>query len=503
MSSETFRITSLLIEGFRGINKGLKLVTNALSTVISGPNGFGKTSILQAIEWGLFGWIPHMTGAEFDVEDAIVNQFHPAETAKVELTLESPTNKVKIIRTRKKGHWSRRESKLVVETDETTLKDKEAQAKIQELLALTEDEFYAGKYLHQEALREFIIGDLKTRSVMMDRLLGTYSLRELIDSIPVTQVTKRNGEIQAQIQVLQSTELRNLPLARAKLEDIKKGLLQRGIVEEDLDIRPLPSVFQELARKVEDLADEIGVYVSHVETPPQHITVLQEAVSKLRNNISLLEREKFKKYRELGDRRVTLTSLRDQYKSLLERLEGLQVRDQEALERDIHNIEEQITENERRRGKARDLRNFLQGEAITLTNLIQNLGDLQEERGKLTSEYGDIDSVREQITHLEGEINKLRSKIGGLETYGQTIASALETNLRLDCIFEADDTGLDTPAAKLLDDIGRWTLPEFEGQITLKAEKIPINELKELLKTLRTEDANTKLGLELKPKQVK
>jgi len=426
MSSETFRLTNLSIEGFRGINTGINLTTDALSTVISGPNGFGKTTILQAIEWGLYGWIPHMTGAEFDIEDAIVNQFHPAETAKVELTLESPTNRVKIIRTRKKGHWSRRESKLVVETDGTTLKDKAAQAKIQELLNLTEDEFYASKYLHQEALREFIIGDLKTRSAMMDRLLGTYSLRELIDSLPITQVTKRSNEIQAQIQTLQSTELTNLPVARAKLEDIKKRLLQRGIVEGDLDIRPLPSAFQELARKVEGIANEIGVYVSHVETPPQHLTALQEAISKLRNNISLLEREKFKKYRELGDRRVILTSLRDQYKSLLERLEGLQVKDQEALEREIHSIEEQITKNEERRREARELRNFLHGETITLTNLQQNLIDIQEERGKLASEYGDMDSVKEQIAHLEGEISKLRGKIGGLETYGQAITSALD-----------------------------------------------------------------------------
>ena len=80
-------------------------------------------------------------------------------------------------------------------------------------------------------------------------------------------------------------------------------------------------------------------------------------------------------------------------------------------------------------------------------------------------------------------------------------ARTFETNLRLECTFEADDTGLDTPAAKFLDDIGRWALPEFEGTITLQAEKIPVNELKELLKTIK--DPNTKLGLELKPKRVK
>ena len=426
MLSETFRLANLSIEGFRGINKELKLAINGLPTVICGSNGVGKTSILQAIEWCLYGRIPHMTGAEFDMEDAVVNQFYPAETAKVELTLESQQNKVKIVRTRKKSHWSRKKSKLVAEVNGTTLKGKEAQAKIQELLNLTEDEFYASKYLHQEALREFIIGDLKTRSAMMDRLLGTYSLRELIDSLPITRITRRSKELQQQIQTLQSTELRNLPVARAKLEDIKKRLLQKGITEDDLDIRPLPSLFQEIAQKVESLAEEMDVYVSHLEIPPQNLAAIQEAISKLRNNISILEKEKFKKYRELGDKRVTLTSLRDQYKNTLGRLKGLEGTDQGILQGKIHEIEEQLAEKETKRKENRELRDYLQKETITLTNLQQNHTDLQEIWQGLVAEHGDIEAVKKQAAHLDEEREKLESEIGSLETYGQTITSALE-----------------------------------------------------------------------------
>jgi hypothetical protein len=79
-----------------------------------------------------------------------------------------------------------------------------------------------------------------------------------------------------------------------------------------------------------------------------------------------------------------------------------------------------------------------------------------------------------------------------------------QTNMRLEANFQADDTGLDTPAAKILDDIARWQLPEFEGIINLKADNIPIHEIRELLKnTLRTDDSNTKLSLEIKHKREK
>jgi predicted transport protein len=79
-----------------------------------------------------------------------------------------------------------------------------------------------------------------------------------------------------------------------------------------------------------------------------------------------------------------------------------------------------------------------------------------------------------------------------------------QTNLELDVTFKADDAGLETPAAKILDDIGRWSLPEFEGTINLKAESIPINEIRELIKnTIKTDDPKTKLALEIKPKREK
>ena len=85
-----------------------------------------------------------------------------------------------------------------------------------------------------------------------------------------------------------------------------------------------------------------------------------------------------------------------------------------------------------------------------------------------------------------------------------TTIKVYEPNLTLDCTFKADDKGLDTPASKILDDMAKWSLPGFEAEIMLRAEKIPINELKELLKnTLKVDDPNMKLGLELKPIKVK
>jgi len=79
-----------------------------------------------------------------------------------------------------------------------------------------------------------------------------------------------------------------------------------------LDIRFLPEAFRELTSRVESFADEIGISVLYLETPPQDLMEMQRAALKLRNNIGHIDKGKFQKYREFSDRRTPLTLLRDQ-----------------------------------------------------------------------------------------------------------------------------------------------------------------------------------------------
>ena len=71
-----------------------------------------------------------------------------------------------------------------------------------------------------------------------------------------------------------------------------------------------------------------------------------------------------------------------------------------------------------------------------------------------------------------------------------------EAGFRLNCEFEAEPTGLEKPAAKIIDDAARWALPDFRGTITLKADHLPVTELRGLLQSVKdTEDAKLELRL--------
>ena len=55
MANETFRIDSVSIEGFKAFTIPQKFNFEGRSIFLFGPNGFGKTSIVEAIRWCLFG----------------------------------------------------------------------------------------------------------------------------------------------------------------------------------------------------------------------------------------------------------------------------------------------------------------------------------------------------------------------------------------------------------------------------------------------------------------
>jgi DNA repair exonuclease SbcCD ATPase subunit len=59
MNNNAFRILEASIEGFKGFTKKQYINVNGRHLFLLGPNGYGKSSILEAIRWGLFGSTKH------------------------------------------------------------------------------------------------------------------------------------------------------------------------------------------------------------------------------------------------------------------------------------------------------------------------------------------------------------------------------------------------------------------------------------------------------------
>ncbi len=204
----------LFISGFRGIGVGLDLPL-AKRTILYGPNGCGKTSILQSIAWTLYGKLPTFSGGVFSKEDALVNDFLDEEKAEVILTLSD--NKT-ITRRRSKQDSTSKGTKPPLLSFQTH----DPQDAIEKLLGLSPEEFYTAVFLHQETIRDFLTTTPEKRSATIDRMIGTSLLRALIKQVDPKVPNKAIEAAQEKIDLIGKT-LSQASVLNREMIDRKKA----------------------------------------------------------------------------------------------------------------------------------------------------------------------------------------------------------------------------------------------------------------------------------------
>ncbi|EQD78226.1 SMC domain-containing protein [mine drainage metagenome] len=163
------QLRSLTVEGFRGVNKPVRLEFGPRATVLSAFNGRGKSTLLGAIEWGLFGDLKFQP-PENRTHDELVSLFHPAGRASVQLGLVKKTEEIRVRRTKPLGKMG--SAVEVLNGGAQPLVDEAAQEFLFRLLGLSFDDFYRAAFLHQDSIRGLLTEEQKDRDAALDRLLG-------------------------------------------------------------------------------------------------------------------------------------------------------------------------------------------------------------------------------------------------------------------------------------------------------------------------------------------
>jgi DNA repair exonuclease SbcCD ATPase subunit len=182
------RIKEIAISGFGGIADEVSIDLNADVVIIVGANGYGKTTVCNAISWVLSGKSPGTQGPR--------NLYSKSGTTTVELLTDFDGQDVTIARSLenpdetdpKKLRWP-----LRVRTAEEVLQGAEAEVWLRHHLAGTEtsedfdtlaESFVDSIYLKQESLREFLTGRQDTeRFDAVASMVGAGRLREFADKL--------------------------------------------------------------------------------------------------------------------------------------------------------------------------------------------------------------------------------------------------------------------------------------------------------------------------------
>ena len=291
------RFTSLSICGFRGFNDAQILDLSDPIAVFEGPNGSGKTSIGEAMEWLLYGkTLKRTKGDELSKReyDGCYKNTHYSGAALpfVEATLEDQTGRSRTIR---------RELK----TDETsTLKVDGAVA--QDLEAFGIDTVYDRPLILQHTLQDFIFMKPKARYEVLSAMMGLEPLITFRNTVEAAK-TEFGRRLPANVTQAQNRRLLlvedmrqeavlvpvatlidsgNLGAAKVHLQQVAQGLVQADTADVDL----LPALRIKKAERERAQIDWGRFSGAIINSPAQnpaitHLAMLEGRVTQLRRHL--------------------------------------------------------------------------------------------------------------------------------------------------------------------------------------------------------------------------
>lgn len=256
------------------------------TNVLVGIMGAGKSAVLDAITYALFGTLPYVKSRRIKLEDLIMSRPQPMDKAEVEVGFLTPDEveySVKRVIERGKGTVLtelRKESGELVESGSSD----RVTENIRDLLGLDYDLYERAVYSEQNKLDYFLSLPKGERMRNMDKLLG-------IDKLELARRglgTLANRTSDRAKDLISRVEQLKLDPSLARLLDYEKELKSleesRGMMEDELrrlkpeleEFERLVQKYREMERKISELDSRYSGLASAANEMENQITQLRQ-----------------------------------------------------------------------------------------------------------------------------------------------------------------------------------------------------------------------------------
>jgi exonuclease SbcC len=413
--SNRLTITSLELEGFRVFKGRVGFSFIDGINIIHGPIGSGKSSIIQAIEFALYG-----NQLEARERVAKLSDLINEESNEASVTLRLGDNMI-VRRLTRRGDSTYQSLTL----NGNRVPDEEVVA----LLGIDNDDFERFILVSHKTLEELVYGPVKRRTIAIDRLFGLEFLEILGNVLPIRQV---NEAIEARKQRLAS--IREVEDLLRRYGSIKAAVDRRSRLAAEVEgirdqIKSISSAYVELANRRSRYLEAIR----KVEEQYTRYLYVRERLRQLEEELRGVREEDYGETLIKGSLEVIRHMLMPRLETamlqdLAERLEKATTIDEllelsysgvNALNGKVRELEEELEEMRRSREELNRLIERARGELASITERLNNLEKAARQYSEYAKRYGDLSKVK-------ADLEEARARYSELEATARVKASALE-----------------------------------------------------------------------------
>jgi len=464
------RLNSIKIKNFRIIRR-LDLEFGDQVIGIIGQNGVGKSSIIEAISWVLYGNQAARSG-----KDEIKSEFaNPQENCEVALSFSINGENYKVVR-RLIGKREHPEVQLFHGDNSESVGVKETQKYVGELLGLDWKGFNTSFLARQQELNA--LSDLQPKK-RQDHLAGMLGIEKVDKAI--TRVKEDIKVNKAQIQLLETQigesgqlekRIADLSLKLTELQQ-NKGKLQADLTSVEKILREKADAFQKFQeaksewvkfsaqiKAVNDTIVNLNNIIENLKTEKEDLSKIKDTVGKIEKETACLQNLK-----EEQDRLKTAKSQFEVAKQLKER-----IKEQDDRKKNISTDLKRLTEAiDKYNSQLKEIPGNI--ESLVEKSRI----DLEEMREKFSDEKAKVEAVKSQIEILKQQMKDINQ-------FGpESVCDRCQRPL-------GDD----------LPDIKKHLKEELNSLISkMESESIKLSELKDIGVELKSKSDNLKQSLDL------
>lgn len=382
------------------------------STLLSGDIGCGKTSILLAIEFGLFGLQPGQRG------NALLR--NGATEGKVRIEFSVNENEVTIERSLKRAKTiSQDYASIEINGEKSELSVTEIKTKVLELLDYPKE--FAKKqnilykftvYTPQEEMKQIILQDSETRLNTLRHVFGIDKYKTIIENSSLILSKVREQKKVNQI------------LAEG-LEEQKQNLFQKELDLREKEIA-LEKTNSELKQKKE-ITKKCEIELEEIKSKLEEKIKLEQEIEKTKLIIST-------KNQSILENKKTLEELKTQI-SQIEEI-SFDPEEIQKTENELENLKNKLNEISKKLEEKNRLENEIENNRILIKSRNETISNNNRIIEKIENEISELNKTgfsKERLEEIQKSLEKTKSEKKELENHQLELTSKMHSlNAKID-----------------------------------------------------------------------